>query len=78
MQQRRICRGNSKYAPDESFVAIFALAERLPTSATLLHAKIMILIDDFLLFSLFSFKNRILFGSLSSVPEKQLKVKLFI
>ena len=26
---------NSNYAPDESFVAIYALAERLPTSATL-------------------------------------------
>ena len=26
---------NSKYAPDESFMVIFALAERLPTSATL-------------------------------------------
>ena len=35
MRKRRICRENSKYAPNESFVAIFALAERLPTSATL-------------------------------------------
>ena len=35
MQKRRICREDSKYAPNESFVAIFALAERLPTSATL-------------------------------------------
>ena len=34
-QKRRICRKNSKYAPDEKFVAIFAFAERLPTSATL-------------------------------------------
>ena len=33
--KRSICRGNSKLAPDKSFVAIFALAERLPTSATL-------------------------------------------
>ena len=30
-EKRRICHENSKYAPDESFVAIFALAERLPT-----------------------------------------------
>ena len=36
MQKRRICRENSKYAPDESFLAIFALAERLSTSASLL------------------------------------------
>ena len=35
MQKLRICRENSKYAPDESFAAVFALAERLPTSATL-------------------------------------------
>ena len=34
-QKRRICRKNSKYALDEIFTAIFALAERLPTSATL-------------------------------------------
>ena len=34
----RICRDNSKCAPDKNFVAIFAFAERLPTSATLLHA----------------------------------------
>ena len=34
-QKQQICRENSKYAPDESFVAIFALAERLPTFATL-------------------------------------------
>ena len=33
-QKRRSCRENSKYAPDESFVDIFALAKRLPTSAT--------------------------------------------
>ena len=36
---RRICRENSKYAPNESFVAIFVLAERLPTSATLYMPK---------------------------------------
>ena len=35
-QKRRFCRKNSKYAPDEKFVAIFAFAERLPTFATLL------------------------------------------
>ena len=34
-QKRHICREKNKYATDESFVAIFALAERLPTSATL-------------------------------------------
>ena len=34
-QKRRICRENSKYAPDKKIMAIFALAERLPTSATL-------------------------------------------
>ena len=34
-RKRQICRKTSKYAPDESFVANFALAERLPTSATL-------------------------------------------
>ena len=34
-QKRHICREKNKYAPDESFVAIFALAKRLPTSATL-------------------------------------------
>ena len=34
-QKERICRENSKYAPDENFVAIIA-SERLPTSATLL------------------------------------------
>ena len=39
VQKQRICRENSKYAPDESFVAIFALAERLPTSAPLAHTK---------------------------------------
>ena len=33
--KRSICRENSKLAPDKSFVAIFALAERLPTSPTL-------------------------------------------
>ena len=42
-QKRRICRENSKYAPDKSFVAIFALAERLPTSATLHIAKVIAL-----------------------------------
>ena len=36
-QKRRICRGNSKYAFYEHFMAIFALAERLPTPATLGH-----------------------------------------
>ena len=35
-----MCRENSKYAPDESFGANFALAERLPTSATLNYAYI--------------------------------------
>ena len=34
-QKLRICRQNSKYAPYQSFVAIFALVERLPSSATL-------------------------------------------
>ena len=34
-QKQRICRGNSKNAPDEIFLGIFALAQRLPTSATL-------------------------------------------
>ena len=43
MQKRRICRENSKYAPDESFSAVFAVAERLPTSATL--------ISDYLVFN---------------------------
>ena len=36
MQKRRIGRKKSKYTFDEFFLAIFALAERLPTSATLL------------------------------------------
>ena len=45
-QKRRICRENSKYAPDKSFVAIFALAERLPTSATLHIAKVISLPDQ--------------------------------
>ena len=35
VQKRRICRKNSKYAPDENFLGIFALAERLPTPVTL-------------------------------------------
>ena len=35
-QKQRICRENSKYALDENFMAIFALAEMLPTSATLM------------------------------------------
>ena len=35
-QKRQICPENSKYMPDENFVANFAFAERLPTSATLL------------------------------------------
>ena len=34
-KKRRIVRENSKFAPDESFVAISAFAERLPTFATL-------------------------------------------
>ena len=34
-QKQCICRENSKYAPDKNFVAILALAEKLPTSATL-------------------------------------------
>ena len=33
LQKRRICRENSKYAPDENFVAFFAFAERLLTFA---------------------------------------------
>jgi len=37
--KRHICCENSESAPDESFVTIFALAERLPTSATLVKAK---------------------------------------
>ena len=36
MPKQRICRENSKYALDENFMAIFALAEMLPTSATLM------------------------------------------
>ena len=36
-QKRCICRENSNYAFDENFMAIFALAERLPTPATLGH-----------------------------------------
>ena len=40
MQKRRICCGNSKYAFDGNFMAISALAERLPTSATLAHYAI--------------------------------------
>ena len=35
MPKRRICRENSKYMPGESYVVIFALAERLSISATL-------------------------------------------
>ena len=35
-QKQQICHRNSKYAPAEKFVAIFAFAEGLPTSATLL------------------------------------------
>ena len=35
-QKQQICHRNSKYAPAEKFVAIFAFAERLPTTATLL------------------------------------------
>ena len=38
-QTRHICRENSKYTPDENFVAIFVLAERQPTFATLPGAK---------------------------------------
>ena len=34
-QKRRICLEKSKYAADENFVAIFAIAKKLPTSATL-------------------------------------------
>ena len=36
VQQRRICCKNSKYAPDETFVASSALKERLTNSATLM------------------------------------------
>ena len=35
-QKRQICPENSKYMPDENFLANFAFAERLPTCATLL------------------------------------------
>ena len=42
-QKQRICRENSKYAPDERFLAIFALAERLPTSATLMKLMMMMM-----------------------------------
>ena len=35
LQNRRICCENSKYTPDENFVAIFAFTKRLPTSAAL-------------------------------------------
>ena len=34
-QKRRICLENSKHALDKNFIAIFALAKRLPTLATL-------------------------------------------
>ena len=34
-QKRQIYRENSKYTPDENFVAIFALTKRLPTFAAL-------------------------------------------
>ena len=33
--KRRICRENNKYTPDENCVAIFALADRQPTSTSL-------------------------------------------
>ena len=39
-QKRHIRHKNSKYAPDEKFVAIFAFAERLPTSANLALNKL--------------------------------------
>ena len=39
-QKRCVCRENSKYAPDESFVASFALAERLPPMIFFLIEKI--------------------------------------
>ena len=49
-RKRQICGKTSKYAPDESFVANFALAERLPTSATLpLMLNIFIKVDPRLL-----------------------------
>jgi len=52
-QKQRIFRENSEYAPDENFRAIFALAERLPTSATLVSwAKSTGLIDPLLYFKL--------------------------
>ena len=38
------CRENNKYVADEIFVAIFALAERLPTSATLTMTMTMTII----------------------------------
>ena len=38
-QKRLICRDNSKYAPAKTFVAIFTLAGRLPTFATLSQAQ---------------------------------------
>ena len=34
-QKRHICRENIEHAADENFMDIFALAESLPTSATL-------------------------------------------
>ena len=34
-QKRRICRENSKHTLDKNFIAIFALAKRLPTFAPL-------------------------------------------
>ena len=35
-KKQHICRENCKYAFGENFMATFALAERLPTSATLI------------------------------------------
>ena len=40
VQKRHICRQKSRYALDKSFMAIFALAERLQTSSTLLQDAI--------------------------------------
>ena len=41
-QKRCICSKKGKYGPDENFLVMFALAERLPTSATLGKANIAI------------------------------------
>ena len=42
-QKQCICRENSNYAPNKSFVAIFAFAQRLPTSGTLNSAGVYLI-----------------------------------